>query len=389
VRISHEASVGLFDLLAQQGSLNVRLSEWTGNRLADACRGFGLTTVIALPVDRAGAVAGVLLSGYRRRAKIFTPHQVGVAREIAALASLALERKASEDDGSRDERLWSKVEGVLSHEVRTPVHTIVGYLGLLLEGALGELTEAQSSAVRSAARNAMRLNELVEATCAGGDIRDGSAGLQLAQVDPRALAEAIDIEIRRLRRSSSSVSVSWNIAAALPRIRTDAATLTVVLRNLISNAIMFTDVGGVVAHVDAVPGGIEFTISDTGIGIAAEHQQSIFDAFHQVDSSSTRRHEGIGLGLYIVRNYVDLLGGSIAIESAVGAGSKFRVRIPDRAETAVHRSDGMMAAAARSARPKPRLVAQAGAAQAFSARPVTAGDDLAGRRSPRQRVKAR
>jgi signal transduction histidine kinase len=134
-----------------------------------------------------------------------------------------------------------------------------------------------------------------------------------------------------------NVSLVWQVANGLPSLMTDAEKLQVILENLISNALKFTDRGQV--EVSAKSANmheqcmVEFKVSDTGIGIADESLPVVFDLFRQVDSSTTRPYEDVGLGLYIARKYCELLGGEIAVDSKLGQGSTFAVRIPVRPST--------------------------------------------------------
>ena len=120
----------------------------------------------------------------------------------------------------------------------------------------------------------------------------------------------------------------WNVPPTLPRLHTDRMKLKVVVKNLVANAVKFTERGSVTIAARLVEGGIEVSVSDTGIGIAPEALPIIFEPFRQVDSSQTRPNGGVGLGLYIVRRLLDALGATIGVESEVGRGSTFRVGIP-------------------------------------------------------------
>jgi signal transduction histidine kinase len=105
----------------------------------------------------------------------------------------------------------------------------------------------------------------------------------------------------------------------------------VVIKNLVANAVKFTETGSVNVSAYERDGGVEFHVSDTGIGIAPEAQARIFDAFRQADGSVGQRYGGVGLGLYIVRRLLDLLGGTVTLQSEVGRGSTFHVWVPSRA----------------------------------------------------------
>jgi signal transduction histidine kinase len=130
--------------------------------------------------------------------------------------------------------------------------------------------------------------------------------------------------------------MQWQIAPRLPTLHTDVMKLKMVLKNIITNALKFTDAGVITIGAQPRQNGVDFEVADTGIGIPQDALGAIFEPFRQVDSSSTRRHGGVGLGLYIVRQLVGLLGGMVTVESEVGRGSTFRVWIP--AETPVQNS---------------------------------------------------
>jgi signal transduction histidine kinase len=142
------------------------------------------------------------------------------------------------------------------------------------------------------------------------------------------LLHEIDTETREAREDKPRLAFSWQIAPGLSPLQTDGLKLKIVLKNLISNALKFTDHGSVTVSVAPDDGGVAITVTDTGIGITAEAQEIIFEPFRQADSSLTRPYGGVGLGLYVVRRLLDMLGGTISIDSKVGRGSTFRVRLP-------------------------------------------------------------
>jgi signal transduction histidine kinase len=130
------------------------------------------------------------------------------------------------------------------------------------------------------------------------------------------------------------IALLWNDAAALPVITSDRIKLKQILTNLINNAIKFTDHGSITitAEVSAAGNTVDIHVADTGTGIPDELQSSVFDKFRQIDSATTRNYSGAGLGLYIVKNFVDLLGGTIDVRSTLGKGSVFTVRLPNRCD---------------------------------------------------------
>jgi signal transduction histidine kinase len=126
----------------------------------------------------------------------------------------------------------------------------------------------------------------------------------------------------------SGLACMWQVAAGLPLLHTDPGKLKVVIKNLLSNAVKFTKEGGITVTACERGEGIEIGVTDTGIGIAPDAQAFIFEPFRQVDSSTTRPYSGSGLGLHIVKRLLEVLGGNLTVESAVGRGSTFRVWVP-------------------------------------------------------------
>src|SRR5262249_17934140 len=206
-------------------------------------------------------------------------------------------------------------------------NVIVGYGDLLLEGAFGALGGEQAEVVRRANARAWELLDLIDAT------------LDLSRLDARhvpverqalLLADLID-EIATefpVFRKKPALRLVWTVPPGLPWLTTDRLKLKMVLKNLIGNAIKFTDLGGVTVDARSSDDGVEIAVTDTGIGIPPEVQPIIFEPFRQADGSSTRRHGGVGLGLHIARRLLDLLGGTLTLESEVGRGSTFRVYLP-------------------------------------------------------------
>jgi signal transduction histidine kinase len=128
----------------------------------------------------------------------------------------------------------------------------------------------------------------------------------------------------------SRLSWSWQIAPELPPLYADPGKLKVVIKNLVNNAVKFTPKGSVTITAEEQRGGIEIRVTDTGIGIPVEVQAFMFEPFRQADSAPTRRYSGSGLGLYIVKHFLERMGGMVTAESEVGWGSTFRVWLPAR-----------------------------------------------------------
>jgi signal transduction histidine kinase/CheY-like chemotaxis protein len=293
---------------------------------------YGFTIVLYIPLRRGDEVIGILAAGFRGSRQRFTKPQEQIARGLARLASLALEDARLIESLERANRLKSDFVATMSHELRTPMNIIMGYNDLLLEGVFGPLTTEQRGTLQSMDRSARKLLDLITATLDLSRLETGRLPLELGAVCFSDLVREMRSESVALE-SKPGVTFTWNIAPDLPTIRTDALKAKVVLKNLIENAAKFTDAGRVTVDIAARGQDVEICVGDTGVGIDREALPIIFEPFRQVESHMTRRHGGTGLGLYLVRRLLDLLGGTVVVHSAVGRGSTFCVCIPNLPES--------------------------------------------------------
>jgi len=228
-------------------------------------------------------------------------------------------------------RLKSEFVANMSHELRTPLNAIIGYTSLLQRGRYGPLSEAQMRALTRIAENSTNLLELINTFLDFSKIAAGKMEIQPTEVDlVRFLSETIaplDALVR-----SKGLTLKLITPSEVPPAVTDPARLRQVVTNLVSNALKFTEQGSVTVVLEVNPQTEMFTIEvrDTGIGIAEKDLPHIFEEFRQVDGSATRKYGGTGLGLSIAKKNVQLLDGTIEVESEVGKGSVFRVRLPFR-----------------------------------------------------------
>ncbi len=244
-------------------------------------------------------------------------------------------RKRTEDDlrsakeaAEAASRAKSDFLATMSHELRTPLNAIIGYNDLLLEAEFGLLTTQQLDVLRRVQHNALELLDLVNAVLDVNYMEVGRIPVQHQPVHVPDVLNEIEGETRLLCEQSG-LRFLGTVEDGLPILNTDAGKLKLVLRNLVRNATRFTPQGQVTVAACGRVGGVEISVSDTGIGIPREAFDTIFEPFRQLDSSSTRRYRGTGLGLYIVKRFLALLGGTISVESEVGRGSTFRVWVAD------------------------------------------------------------
>jgi signal transduction histidine kinase len=292
-------------------------------------RRFGMTEVLHVGVRYGGELAALLSTGFLRRRDGFHEVALRVATNLAHLATLGYARARLVEELEEASRVKSEFVATMSHELRTPLNVILGYGSLLLDGTFGELSAEQREVLERLELSAQQLLELVTMTLDFSRLEARQVAVAARPIALESFLREIEEESRKLW-SKPEVELRFEIAPGLPEVLSDPVKLAVVLKNLIQNAMKFTDRGRVTVRAEASEGGVLFSVADTGVGIPASALEAIFEPFWQVDTSSTRRHGGVGLGLYIVRRLVDILGGRIAVESEVGVGSTFRVWIPAR-----------------------------------------------------------
>jgi signal transduction histidine kinase len=295
--------------------------------LAGSMRNVGITRALFVALRRGDQLFGIHIAGYRGRLDPFTSTQRRLAAGIAHLASMAIERARLVEELDRTNRVKEHFVATMSHEIRNPLATIIGYGGLLLEGEeFGSLAERQAEAIghmEAAARQAL---DVINVTLDMSRFEARDTPVENLDVDPALMLTELANDARA-QIQANGVPLFWHTEAALPHLRTDPLKLKMVLRNLIENAIKFTERGRITVAARGRGAGVEFSVGDTGIGIPADAQAAIFKPFWQLQAASSQRG-GAGLGLYIVRRLVELLGGTVAVDSELGRGSTFRVWVP-------------------------------------------------------------
>jgi PAS domain S-box-containing protein len=214
----------------------------------------------------------------------------------------------------------------VSHELRTPLNAVIGLADLL---SLSRLSLEQEDQVKTMRSSSQLLLSIINNVLDFSRMEAGQLSLEERAFSLReAVKETIDLQIPLAQQKG--LTLEWSLSPTVgDRVRGDKTYLQQILLNLLSNATKFTKEGKVSLSVEPEEGpGILFCVSDTGIGISREAQGRLFEDFFQADSSSTRKFGGCGLGLAICRRLVTLMGGTIAVESELGRGSVFRLRLP-------------------------------------------------------------
>ncbi|MGV3720355.1 MAG: ATP-binding protein, partial [Actinomycetota bacterium] len=217
----------------------------------------------------------------------------------------------------------------MSHEFRTPLNAILSLSQLLLERIDGELTSEQAKQVSYIRKGAMDLSELVNDLLDLARVEAGKVMIRPTEFSVGELFGALRGMLRPLLAHNSSVSLVFDDAEGLAPFITDEGKVSQILRNLISNALKFTEQGEVrVSAQQSTDSHVLFSVADTGIGIAIQDRERIFEEFVQVEGPIQRRVKGTGLGLPLSRKLTELLGGMMWVESEPGKGSTFYVQLP-------------------------------------------------------------
>lgn len=274
----------------------------------------------------------------RDQGTVFARTEDGAPRQVLGSAQDITERKEAEEAlrqakevAEAANRAKSEFLATMSHELRTPLHIIVGYVDLLCEEAFGPLMVQQSEILQRVRQKSRELHELISAVLDLSAMEAGRMRIHIQEMQVSAVLKELEAEFRELQEQSDLTWI-WRSDPLLPSVSTDLSKLKIVIKNLVSNAAKFTSSGSILVAARDCNGGVEVSVTDTGVGIPREALQAIFAPFHQLDSSDTRQYEGSGLGLHIVKRLLELLGGDVTVESEVGRGSTFRVWIPQHTD---------------------------------------------------------
>jgi signal transduction histidine kinase len=311
------------------------IDQEAGYPLYDIIRKPGYQALLAVPLLREDSLVGGLVL-CRKTPGAFAPDIVELVQTLANQSVLAIENAELFDQieqKSREleaaSRHKSEFLANMSHELRTPLNAVLGYAELIQDGIYGEVPQKMADVLERIQQNGRHLLGLINDVLDLSKIEAGQ--LTLSPVDYSMRELMLDVvSATEALAAEKRLALEVDTPPDLPRGRGDERRLTQVLLNLVSNAIKFTDSGAVSIRAQIEDGSFVVAVSDTGVGIAPEHRERIFEEFQQVDTSSTRRKGGTGLGLAIARRIVELHGGRIWVESTPGQGSTFTFTLPLR-----------------------------------------------------------
>jgi signal transduction histidine kinase len=302
----------------------------------DLAQRLGHRTVAATPLLREGEPFGVILLR-REEARRFDQNDTALLKIFGDQAAIAIgnarlfceiQEKSHQLEIANQHK--SEFLANMSHELRTPLNAIIGFSEVMIERMFGDVNPKQDEYLRDIHASGRHLLSLINDILDLSKIEAGRMELDLTVFDLRAaVADALALVRERARRRD--IALMQSIDPTLGELRADERKFKQILLNLMTNAVKFTpDGGSIELRARLVDAGVEFAVTDNGVGIRAEDLQAIFEAFRQVGSGYTTKEEGTGLGLALTRRFVELHGGSLDVVSAPGHGSTFSFTLPSR-----------------------------------------------------------
>jgi signal transduction histidine kinase len=308
--------------------------EYTGTRARPVLVRLGYRSLLSVPLLREQQIMGGL-TVWRRTSGTFSPEVVNLLQTFATQSALAIQNarlfREIEEKGRQIEaanRHKSEFLANVSHELRTPLNAIIGFSEVLQERLFGDLNEKQAEYTGDILSSGRHLLSLINDILDLSKIEAGRMDLEVTTFDlPLAIENALTLV--RERASRHGIKLDRVIDDRLGEVAGDERKVKQVLVNLLSNAVKFTPEGGQIkVEANLSDSAVIVSVSDSGIGIAKEDQEAIFEEFRQVGGNYAQKREGTGLGLTLTRKFIEMHGGKIWVESELGKGSKFTFTLP-------------------------------------------------------------
>ncbi len=319
-------------LVREEIPLRRRMAEALGEAEADL---EAMQVALLLPLKSEGQLIGVLALGEKLSGEIFDAEELELLAVLAGQATVAVQTsqlyeqlKRTNEQLVEANRLKSQFLAQFSHELRTPLNAIIGFSKVMLKASGGALSKDQEEDLAAIHSNGLHLLGLINDVLDFSKIESGTMELEKSSVAMEDLiTECVRTTLPLIR--GRNLTISQEIAPALPSLRADGTKIRQVLLNLLSNAVKFTPEGSVTVRVRTEGNRLVVSVQDTGVGIREEDQPKLFHAFQQLNGGKLHLPlGGTGLGLVISKSFVELHGGEIWVESREGRGSTFSFTLP-------------------------------------------------------------
>jgi PAS domain S-box-containing protein len=282
---------------------------------------------ISLPLKARGRTLGRITMVTEANRRPYDAYDLAFATELAARASLIVDNARLYQEARNASMAKSAFLATMSHELRTPLNAILGYTELMELGVAGPVTHQQTQQLERITASAWHLLSVIEEILTFSRVEAGREEVRLENVSVRAVLDetAAMIEPVALRKA---IEFHVQLVGSDFMVRTDRGKVRQILLNLLSNAVKYTEAGCVSCIARQAGSGVQFEVEDSGVGIAPEHLERVFEPFFQVAQGITRKIGGTGLGLTVSRQLAQLLGGDVQARSTPGEGSRFTLFIP-------------------------------------------------------------
>jgi signal transduction histidine kinase len=284
-------------------------------------RQFKLETMLFVPLLQHGEPLGILFVGLAS-AQSIAGEDLRLYETVGQLIGDAITRARLYEAAHAASTLKSAFLATVSHELRTPLTSIIGYTDMLQNNIFGQLPTFASEPLDHIRHSGQALLRMINDILDFSKMEAGHLNVEIYPVDlpsvVRSVVGALQPQIHQ-----RGLALTLALSDDLPLVYANSTRLEQVLTNLLANAIKFTDEGTITVCAQAREDRVRLSVQDTGIGIAAEEQPQLFQAFHQIDNRLTRRYGGTGLGLAISRRLLELMDATLTLESTPGAGSTF------------------------------------------------------------------
>jgi signal transduction histidine kinase len=298
------------------------------SRETELVRRLGVSSLMILPMLARGRQLGGLVLVTADAARPFDEDDMALTEDIAARAALSLDNAGLYAAATRANQARSDLLAVVSHDLRTPLTAIIGYADLLAMGIPDILPSASQQHVERIRKSAQHLLYLMNELLTFTRLDAGRETLHLREVDVREVVREVATFVEP-SATTRGLAVEMDVPDRPLPLRTDPDKMRQVLLNLAGNAVKYTTQGGIGVRLTAAADAVTVQVRDSGVGIAPDDLPNIYDPFWQADLTRRSKDGGTGLGLSIVRRLVDLLGGTVRVESTVGRGTTFTVTVPN------------------------------------------------------------